>query len=781
MTDTTAGRGGVGIRLFVQGGEVVRRTFDQVGDSGRKMWSEIALGERSANPAIRALSVGANEAKAGLQGLASRAGSVGAALGVFGVAGLAAAAALGALAIAVTSAFAAMGNAAELTDTADRIGLGVEALQEWRYVADEAGVDTAKLEAGMEKLNGVLGKFKMGIGDGKLKPVFEELGITKADLDNVTSADQLLTLLADTLGQVGDRAKQVSMARALGIEELLPILRMGSEEIKQFKDEASELGFVMGSETVAELDKADRAMERAGEQFRVIKDTTLAPLATMFSELTAEIASSSVEISQMTGQLPAWQRAMAQFAQWVPGLGGVVRNLAKHTKGALTPNQDAFVPFNMRDLDIEGVLAAPRSGFELNGHTRSGGSSGASAAAAAARTREREEEQRRQRQERADQQIERADEAIAKSYDKGFLSIDGRATYEVADLERERAARLREIARAEEEYIRSKGLRGLTEAEGEQLRLKQTELTEQKAAVVEWERRRDIAARHLKDDEDTARASIELLDIDAQMVRTNRERVRIEREILLATIEIARKRKQAELDNDPELTDEERRGRMGTFERSAGRQVDLFDDRESERLRSQFKGYGREVVDAIRDGRIGEYIGDKIKERLIDGALDQLFNLFKGAKSDSGGGSSWLQTAFDVAFGAFGGSGGNGKAAARAAKAGGARAAGGSMEAGRFYTTVEHGRPELMMIGGNGHVTSAAETVRMLQDSLSQQGGASASGDVLTIEVPVNIDARGADADGLARVEDQLRKLRADLPSIAVKSVAEAKQRRLTS
>ena len=85
------------------------------------------------------------------------------------------------------------------------------------------------------------------------------------------------------------------------------------------------------------------------------------------------------------------------------------------------------------------------------------------------------------------------------------------------------------------------------------------------------------------------------------------------------------------------------------------------------------------------------------------------------------------------------------------------------------------------MIGGNGHVTSAAETVRMLQDSLSQQGGSSASGDAIQIDMPISIHAPGADAAGLARVEEQVRKLRSDLPSIAVKSVAEAKQRRLTN
>lgn len=708
MTDTTAGRGGVGIRVFVDGAQVVRRTFDQIGDSGKKMWSEIALGERSANPAIRALSAGAGEARNAFDGLVGRAGSAGVALGALGAVGMMAAAALGALTVAIHGTFAAMDGAATLTDTAERIGVGVQALQEWRYVADEAGVDTAKLEAGMEKLTGVMGKFKLGLGDAKLKPVFEELGITKAQLDNVTTADEMLTLLSDTLGQVGDRAKQVALARSLGIEELLPILRLGSDEIERFKNQASELGFVMGSETVAELDKADRAMERAGQQFRVIRDTTLAPLATLFSDLTSEIANSSVEISNMTSQLPAWQRALMQFAQFVPGVGAIVRRVADGAKGALPDNQDAFEHFDIKSLNFDRILNPPSSGFEPRGHSSGGGKSGASAAAAAARQAEREAEQRRQREERAQQQIERADDAVARSYGRDFLSIDGKAAYEVADLQRERATRLLEIKRAEEEYARSNGLRGLTQAEAEQLRLKQEELTEQKEAVVEWQRRRDLAARRLQDEEDAGRAAIELLDIDSQMVRTNRERVRIEREILLATIDIARKRKSAELENDPELTEDDRQSRMGAFERSAGRRVQLFDHQEDARLLAQFKTYGREVVDAIQQGRIGEYIGDKLKERLMDGALEQLFGLFKmggGGASGEAGGGNWVQTAFKFATSMFGGP----------------RAAGGGTEAGRFYTTVEHGRPELMMIGGSGHVTSAAETVRMLEESLGQR------------------------------------------------------------
>jgi len=741
MTDTTAGRGGVGIRLFVQGGEVVRRTFDQVGDSGKKMWAEIALGEKSANPAIRSLSIGANELKQGFDGLVSRAGSAGTALAAFGVVGLAAAAALGALAIATQGAFEAMNNAADLTDAADRIGVGVEALQQWRYVADEAGVDTATLESVMEKLNGTIGKFKLGLGDGKLKPAFEELGITKEQLANVQTADQMLLLLADTLGQVKDRGQQVALARTLGVEEALPVIRLGRDELERLTAAASDLGLVLDTETNARLDEADRKLELAGQQMRIVRDTAVAPLAEVFANVAAELAGMAVEFSKIEDQAPGWVQSFLAIGRAIPGAGVIQRAgefALGRVYGRLVGNgSNPNVPgeFNVDEV-ARGVAAFatnPNAGFDLRGHTGKGGG-GASSGASAARQREREAEQRRQREERAQQQLERADGDIARSYDKGNLSIEGKAAYEVADLELERAARLREIARAEEEYIRSKGLRGLTEAEGAQLRAKQAELTEQKKAIVEWDRRRDIAARRLKDDEDAARSATELLDIDAQIVRTQAERHRIEREILLATIEIARKRKAFELENDPELDDQQRGQQMAIFNRGASRRVELFDHQETERLRAQFKSYGREVTEAIREGRIGEYIGDQLKQRLMDGALNQLFNLFNSMKSGASGAGvtnagSWLSSAFNVAKSFFGGG----------------RAAGGGAEAGRFYHTVEHGRPELFMIGGSGHVTSAVETARMLRETMAQtSGGSSRESGPPIVQQTLRFDNRGA-------------------------------------
>lgn len=777
MTDATAGRGGVGIRLYVSGGEVVKRTFDQVGDSGKKMWAEIALGEKAANPAIKVLSAGAGEAKGALEGLAGRAGSAGTALSAFGATGMAVAAGMGALAIALVKVREGMQFAADLTDVSDRIGIGAEALQEWRYVADEAGVSVESFQSNLEKLNGQVGAFKAGIGDAKLKPIFEELGITKDQLANVDDAGDMVMLLADTLGQVKDRAVQVRLARGLGFEESLPILRLGSEEIRRLSSDARDLGLVMKDDVRAELDEADRVMERAQQRIQMSLRVAVAGLADDFADLVTVVAdligwlgklnSMAVKVSV---DLPG--RALADVvSDGIRGRSAAEGNAARDAGVyrinpilkwlGLGQQRRAQLDAEMGDQMAGAAAFATGAGgvnFEPLGHTQRGGGGRNNAA--------REAEQRRQREENARQQQDRINDDLARTVDRGNLSIEGRALNEVADLEIERAARLREIAKDEQEYIRSKGLRGLTEAEAEQLRASQDELTEKKKSIVEWERRRDLAARRLKDDEDSAEAANDILSYEAQLAKTQGERYRIERQILLATIEIARKRKVAELENDPELDDVQRQARLAVFDKQSNLKVRVFDDTETERLRGVFKSYGREVTEAIREGRIGEYIGEQLKQRLLDGALDQLFNLFKGGGSGSGGsgGGNWLSTAFNVAKSAF--------------SKGAGRAAGGDTWAGSSYPVVEHGKPELFMIGGAGHVTSAVETARMLRETMAETGGGAAALAAPVIHMPgITINAPGADPVALKRVEDKVDKLQRDMPGMAVRAVNDARQR----
>lgn len=791
MTDATAGRGGVGIRLFVQGGEVVRRTFDQVGDSGRKMWAEIAVGGQRVNPALRALSAGSNEVRGAVDGLAGRAGVAGTILGNFGAAGVAAAAGLGGLAVALVKTREAMEFAATLTDTADRIGTGVTELQAWRFVADEAGVSTSSLEGNLEKLNGVLGAFKAGIGDGKLKPVFEALGITKDQLSTVQSADQMLLILADTLGQVQDRALQVKFARSLGVEESLPILRLGADGIRALTGEAERLGLVMGEDVVSALDAADRQMEVAQQRIDMSLRLAVSGLADDFADVITAIAGAVGMLARWNDQVqrmggrdgsrPTPRGVLGMVSDSVRGRTGAEGDRARDegirnqpgwmrwlgfggARGGQLDRQDAAsadLRSSLGDLAAgRGEYAAATPGFE-RATSGGGGKRGGGGADKASR----EAEQRAQRFQRVSDQIDRLSMDIEKEMNGQFRSIEESAAIAQQVLSAEAAQRDLVIQRGVEEYARTEGLRGISETEAATLREKEALLLAAQHENARQVELRDLSAYRLRQEEASVDEAIAMLGIEAELATTQAERSRIEREILIATQEIARKRKRAALESDPNLDTGQIDAAMAALDRQQAGDRTVFDVNEANRVRETFKSAGREVVQAIQDGRIGEYIGDKLKERLLDGALSALFDAIgsasKGGKGGSGGGFWGSLLNFGASL----------------FTKGGGKASGGDVKAGFQYRAAEHG-PELFMLGGQGQVTSAAETVKMLQ---GMGGGAGSRGESAGVSVSatyapnISVQGSGPEIDALRR---ELSAERANFRSNVVDTVNDAISRR---
>lgn len=709
MTDVPmGGRGGVGIRLWVEGGEVVKRTFGQVGDSGRKMWAEIALGEKSANPALRGLSRVSQDARGGLENLAGRAGVAGNALSAFGTTGVAVAAGLGGLILALAKTREAMNFAAVLTDTSDRLGVSAERLQELRFVADEAGVPVSSLEADLEKLTGTLGKFKAGIGDGKLKPWFQELGISKSDLDSIQTADELMMLLADRLGQVKDRSKQVAAARAFGIEDSLPILRLGQKAIADYSEEARRLGLVMDDDVRGALDRADRQMEIAQQRIDMSLRLAVAGLADEFATLVGWVASAVHWLTRLASI--SIENPGERAGQWVNdrvrrGLG-----LGRNPREAMRDNERAEGFERAEPFSADAYLNSPyilglsgTSGFEMQGHS-SGGGGGANRAAQEA---ERRAEQRRQRELRAADARGRAWRDFQSSLFDSHVDLDEASARQVAKLERDRAERLKDLARQEEEYLRSGGLQGLSAAEAAMIRKLDDARHAQDLMRVDTERLNAGLRHRLETEEAAADATLQLLGVQVQMVGSTQDRLALEREMLVVERDIARKRLALEVGADPNLTDAERRARLGGFDRQSAAELALFDQSARDELQAEFHAAGRQIVDAVEDGRLGEHIAGELKDRLIDMALSGLFD-FLNPRGGAGGESIWSVGARIV--GSLFGTPGPG------------RAGGGDLWDGRRHPVVEHGRPELMLIGGRGHVVGAEETARLIQQLSGEPG-----------------------------------------------------------
>lgn len=236
------------------------------------------------------------------QGTASL-GLLGEGLSALGPAGIAAGAAMGALALGMQQAREAMRWADDLGDTADRLGVTAEQLQVMEQSLEHFGGSAEEGRQAIQRLNQAIGALRTGVGAGRAQAAFGALGITEADLRNVQNAADLLPLLADRIQRLGNAADQTAIARRLGIEPLLPLLRQGSEGVRQYEERLRAMGAVVSNETVGTLnDLAERTRE-ADVRMQAASRTISANLAPALAGLAEVAAGTITQIARLVGWL----------------------------------------------------------------------------------------------------------------------------------------------------------------------------------------------------------------------------------------------------------------------------------------------------------------------------------------------------------------------------------------------------------------------------------------------------------------------------------------------
>lgn len=212
-----------------------------------------------------------------VDGLAGSLPVLGGGLSAVGPAGVAAAAAMAGFGVALQRAAIEAERLDDLATSAARVGVTAEALQELRHAAEATDVPVEQLQKALEGLNASIGAMQTGVGAGRMKKVFAELGIPPEQLASMRTAEDLLPLLADKLSGLGSTAAQVQLAKKLGVEELLPMLRNGSAGIAELRDRARELGLVMDESTV-------QASAEMNEQLRIVDERAKAATSRLSAE-----------------------------------------------------------------------------------------------------------------------------------------------------------------------------------------------------------------------------------------------------------------------------------------------------------------------------------------------------------------------------------------------------------------------------------------------------------------------------------------------------------------
>ena len=151
----------------------------------------------------------------------------------------------------------------EIGDTAEKLGLSAEQMQEWNHSATILGVSTERMEKAFMKVNGILGDIATGNGD-KYADSLALIGLTLDDLEG-KNADQAFALIRDALSEVEDEAIRVGVANDLLSErvaaDIIPVLTQEAATINDLRNEAQELGIVT-NEQAAQAGEFTDALDR---------------------------------------------------------------------------------------------------------------------------------------------------------------------------------------------------------------------------------------------------------------------------------------------------------------------------------------------------------------------------------------------------------------------------------------------------------------------------------------------------------------------------------------
>lgn len=204
-----------------------------------------------------------------------------------------------AVAAAITALAIGSVNAAdELQTLADQSGISAEELQALKYAGDNLGVSLDTITGSRAKLTRAMNEARTGEGDAA--EVFKKMGIyvegTNGQLRNAT--DVMLDVIerAYVLGNETEQDAAMMTLFGRSAQELNPLLRAGSDEIKRLGDEARNTGAVMSNQTVASLDNVK-------DKLNNLKTTILAQFGEALARLAPQITAMLERITARLSQI----------------------------------------------------------------------------------------------------------------------------------------------------------------------------------------------------------------------------------------------------------------------------------------------------------------------------------------------------------------------------------------------------------------------------------------------------------------------------------------------
>lgn len=224
-----------------------------------------------------------------------------------------------------------MGDMAdELLDLSAITGMSTDSLQEWRHVADVAGVSQDTVAESARRMTDRMDKLSESTDENA--EMFDKLGVSQDEWLDMSQDERMSTTIA-ALADMDDEMERNMIAQEFfgrGWKDLAPILDSSSGEISDVKDEAHELNKVMGEDSLNDANDFRVEMQKLKDEFGAVgRDLVMNLLPILKDQLLPMIRDNVIPFIQ---DLAEW---VADLAEWFNGLSDPMKMLVVGFGGLL--------------------------------------------------------------------------------------------------------------------------------------------------------------------------------------------------------------------------------------------------------------------------------------------------------------------------------------------------------------------------------------------------------------------------------------------------------------
>lgn len=239
----------------------------------------------------------------------------------------------------------------EIGDTATKLQVGTDSLQEWRYVLQLSGADATAYDAAIRKMN--LSSAQAAEGSKEAAAAYADAGVELRDANGqIRASEDLFEDAIINLSQMEDTAKRNAAASKIfgrNYSELLGVLDKGADGVAELRRQFRDSGGLFSAEDLEKAGKYDDVVNRFDATLRGLKitvGTVLLPAMTWFG----------VKISELVGWFNRLVKgtSLVQAALVVVGAVGAkaLLGLAVAARGLLA----TLAPFALQALIFAGIF-----------------------------------------------------------------------------------------------------------------------------------------------------------------------------------------------------------------------------------------------------------------------------------------------------------------------------------------------------------------------------------------------------------------------------------------